>query len=269
MSYVYNEILKEKAISHTNEMEQFYHDDIINSINGTKEYRYDIKVDHLNRYLDTKVMLMRADTVSALFSSECYYEDNVCILNFASYKNPGGKFIDGSSAQEESLCHASTLYNVLKEFTMYYHRNKNELNRGYYSNALLYSPDIVFFDQHGYLPNKKADVITCAATNINAVNKNPNLRADTNTPYIIMKSRIDFILTAACRNNVETIILGAFGCGVFGNDTYTVARIFRQFFKKVTGKFSFAFKKVIFAVPDDKNYNIFLNPLDVQDDIIK
>ena len=39
----------------------------------------------------------------------------IAVLNFASFKNPGGMFYNGSSAQEESLCHESFLYNVLKK----------------------------------------------------------------------------------------------------------------------------------------------------------
>ena len=52
--------------------------------------------------------------------------NNIGILNFASYKNPGGMFLRGSTAQEEALCHESTLYNVLIKFNDTYYKSNRE-----------------------------------------------------------------------------------------------------------------------------------------------
>ena len=56
---------------------------------------------------EIQIFLAAKDSVSAIFD---YYEGKTAILNFASYKNPGGGFLSGSRAQEESLCHSSFLH---------------------------------------------------------------------------------------------------------------------------------------------------------------
>ena len=51
--------------------------------------------------------------------------DVVC-LNFASTKNPGGGFLRGSQAQEESLARASGLYACISPMTGYYDTTRNQ-----------------------------------------------------------------------------------------------------------------------------------------------
>lgn len=53
-------------------------------------------------------------------------DGNIIALNFASAKNPGGGFLNGAMAQEESIARASTLYPCLiKENEFYnYHKKK-------------------------------------------------------------------------------------------------------------------------------------------------
>ena len=43
----------------------------------------------------------------------------VCVLNFASATNPGGGVVNGSSAQEESICRCTTLYPCLNTEQMW------------------------------------------------------------------------------------------------------------------------------------------------------
>ena len=48
----------------------------------------------------------------------------VLALNFASAKNPGGGFLSGAQAQEESLARASGLYLTLLQQPHYYEANR-------------------------------------------------------------------------------------------------------------------------------------------------
>lgn len=198
------------------------------------------------------------DTVSAIFRYK-KKEKRTAILNFASYKNAGGMFLQGSSAQEESLCHASFLYNVLSEFKDYYAWNDKHKNRALYENRALYSPDVVFTnDSVGTL----CDVITCAAPNKSAAQKYCHVSDEEN--YNALESRIRFVLHIAEKEKVDTLILGAYGAGVFGQDATEVAQIF----KRLLIEEFWTFEKIIFAIPDcsrNKNYKKFL---DVMSDTI-
>lgn len=78
------------------------------------------------------------DSVSCLFG--LIDRSKTAILNYASYKHPGGYFLGGSSAQEEALCHESNLYPILLAFDdTYYAWNRQRLNRALYLDRAIYS----------------------------------------------------------------------------------------------------------------------------------
>lgn len=67
-----------------------------------------------------------------------------------------------------------------------------------------------------------------------------------------MRSRIKFVLDIAKDNGISTLILGAYGCGVFGQDAKEVAEIFKEYLS-TTHK---CFEKVIFAIPRGRDKNL-------------
>lgn len=192
------------------------------------------------------------DSVSAVFDAVMNTFGPVCVLNFASYKHPGGRFLEGSMAQEESLCHESSLYNVLKVQEEYYGWNQEHTNNNLYMNRAIYSKDVVFV-RDGKIC--RADVLTCAAPNRSIktaadapVSKSENSKA--------LTERIQFILTVMKLNNVSIAILGAFGCGVFRQDAKEVAEIFKEY-TRLAG-----INNVIYAVPSkasSSNYDDFIS----------
>lgn len=244
-----NEYNRTRAINHVKLMDDKFHKEIQHSVNNSCIYESKMLTFPLNKkYKSTKSYVTPEDSVQAIFSCG---DKNIAVLNFASFKNPGGRFLDGSMAQEEFLCHHSTLYNVLREFNnAFYKPNKKLLNRGLYADRLIYSKDILFIGPDNNI--KKADVITCAAPNIK-----PGLKYKTITMSEVehvLVNRILLILNAAYKNNVDTLILGAFGCGVFGNDPAMVSNIFEILLYKFDG----CFDKVVFAIPyGNNNHAIF------------
>lgn len=186
---------------------------------------------------------LKATTVDALFSK--LPGTHVVLLNFASYKEPGGKFLQGSSAQEESLCHHSYLFNVLYHEEEYYKWNNENLNNGLYMNRAILSPNVRFF-RKGF--ERRADVLTCAAPNRSCIQYGKVTEVDNS---LALQSRIEFISSILRRKgyNPDVIILGAFGCGVFCQDARKVASLFRIARYPESAK-------VVFAVPDKINYNV-------------
>ncbi len=60
-----------------------------------------------------------------------------------------------------------------------------------------------------------------------------------------MDVRIDKMLSLALHQGNETLILGAWGCGVFKNDPKEIAELFK---KHLHGKYKNKFKRVVFAI---------------------
>ena len=91
-------------------------------------------------------------TVASISSSSSKSKPDVCCLNFASAKNPGGGFLKGSQAQEESLARASGLYSCLLKAPKYYNENGKNRKQGLYQDLVIYSPDVpVFRDDNDQL----------------------------------------------------------------------------------------------------------------------
>lgn len=229
----------ENAKRHTEEMVKKYGDDINNCVENTRVYTGPLNTIFGEANSENVTMeLVRADTVSALFD-HVNRDGRTALLNFASYKHPGGGFMVGSRAQEESLCHESFLYNVLKEFeNTYYETNRKDMNRGLYRDRALYSPGIVF-ERDGKA--KRCDVVTCAAPNFSVAEKFVS-RGQNNT---CLRERVRFILEIAKKENVDTFIVGAFGCGVFRQDPRALAICFKE---EAPNVFSDAKIHLVFAV---------------------
>ena len=239
------------AREHTQEMEYYYGEEIKDCIEESKIYNDGFEINHKTYIREhTEFILEDTDSVSAILKHATEFDDenlyNTAVLNFASYKNPGGQFLNGSKAQEESLCHESYLYNVLKEFDDYYDWNNKHKNKALYLNRAIYSPNVRFERDKKY---RFCDVLTCAFPNKTASQKYCNVSDEENSK--VLRDRMDFILKIAKDNLVENLILGAGGCGVFGQNPYEVAQIFKEL---LTTKYK-CFDKVIFAIPDKKGEN--------------
>ncbi len=177
--------------------------------------------------------------------------ENLVLLNFASAKNAGGGFLGGSQAQEESIARASGLYPCLLRAPDYYAANRAERSM-LYTDHIIYSPLVpVFKDELGNAMDTPIfpSIITAPAANKGAMRQHQQAL---DTIEGVMLRRIELVLRIALMQGQDTIILGAWGCGVFQNDPQEIARYFAQVLRE---KLPNQFRRVIFAVYSSKKEN--------------
>ena len=246
-----------QAETHTKRMAAIFASDIRKSVDGTKCYTSDMMTDLKHEpNPDMHVGTIALGTAQAA-SKLAQYGGKTALLDFASFKNPGGGYLNGSFAQEEAICSESNLYNILSQMTDWYDENRSmraddESSNALYADRGLYVPDVALTVNSRIV---KCDVIVVAAPNWGAASK---AGCDKAANDEALSSRIDLVLDMAEDNGVKSIVLGAFGCGVFGQDPKQVARMFKE---KLANR---PFANVVFAVlpgrgGDVRNVKAFLN----------
>ena len=197
---------------------------------------------------ETRITVWNETSLQGAHALRAEGAGKIGVLNFASAKNPGGGFLGGSQAQEESLACRSALYSSLTTEPDYYdhHRSAGD---PLYSHRAIYSPGCpVFRDDEGTLLREPlmVDFITCPAPNAGAVKRN----APASVPLIpeTLRQRAACVLALACHHGCEALVLGAWGCGVFRNDPKMVAGLFKELLQ--APPFSGRFKAVRFSVLD-------------------
>ncbi|HEY1186079.1 MAG TPA: TIGR02452 family protein, partial [Gemmata sp.] len=176
-------------------------------------------------------------------------------LNFASARHPGGGFLGGARAQEESLCRASALYACINGNPMY--RDHAHASGGFYTNYAIYSPAIpVFKDDEGDLLDEP---YLCAFVTSPAVNVGAIRDAERRLVHNEMRERIEKVLALMAGHGHDAAVLGAWGCGVFKNDPEQIADLFA---KALRGRFSGCFARVVFAVLDSSDGKRFIGPFE-------
>lgn len=175
--------------------------------------------------------------------------ENPMCLNFASAKNPGGGFLGGASAQEESLARSSGLYPTLTAHPEYYAKNKAHKSC-IYLDYMIYSPKVpVFKNDAGDLLDEPQLVSFITAPAVNAgIVKSRRSNSEKEIKEV-MERRIQRVLQLSYEKGHKNLVLGAWGCGVFQNDPNMVAKLFAKALRE-GGIYHNVFKKVVFAVLD-------------------
>lgn len=153
---------------------------------------------------------------------------NPLVMNFANAHNPGGGFMMGANAQEEALCRCSTLYASIKseKAAKMYRYNNTHLGR-VESDYMLISPNVVVFRNERY--ELLEEPVVMGVVTIPAPNRyGAALLASEKMVEETMVRRIRIMCRAAIENGYKVMVLGAWGCGAFGNKPENVSEYFKR-----------------------------------------
>ena len=238
-------------------------DDVRNAKENSKYYTseaLDVIINDLslNENYSTAIEVKHEDSISSIIRLNEEGEKNIMCLNFASAKNPGGGFLNGALAQEESLAVSSSLYACQMNCFDFYQTHR-DMKSCVYTDGMIYSPNVpVFRNNKGDLLESyiNVDFVTSAAVNTGVVIRK-ELEKEMLIPNLMLK-RIEKVLSLCVKNDNRTLILGAWGCGVFQNDPNVMAQLF---YEQLSGKFKNQFKRVVFAIysRNEKFINAFQN----------
>ena len=196
-------------------------------------------------YDPSKIHFEQMDTISAAikYAKPYYASPAVDFLVFASSKHYGGGIWNGAKAQEEDIFLCTDLFDL-----------KGQAQDEYYplKGTLSIKCHIVCDKNHTPLVREiPATAFFAAAPNLNKKMNDPKLDIDF---YTRMLCLTDATLDHA---SGTTLVIGAWGCGVFKNDPEEVAKMF----KKIMPLLLDDYNSVVVAIPDETLLTTFKNIL--------
>jgi uncharacterized protein (TIGR02452 family) len=229
--------------------------DLTNPVQGSKLFKTlpNTKDVKKKQFETTKIYVQNIDTLlkARELGPRC------AALNMASYYCPGGGVAKGSRAQEEDLCRRSNLIESLYNFTdkgrdEFNITNKETIRYPIPMYGGLYSPNITVFKSN--LSYSKLDEpFTCSIISVAAL-KRPALTKDgllNEKDATTMKGKIRAILRIAMKYKHYKLVLGALGCGAYGNPPSHIAKLFKEVLEE--DEFIHSFEEICFAILEDAN----------------
>ena len=172
----------------------------------------------------------------------------LAVLNFASARKVGGGFLRGAKSQEEDIARSSGLFRCLETQPEYYQENQ-ACSSSLYTDNIIYSPAVPWFRSEGGSLLEEpflASVVTAPAPNAKEYLQRG--AGDLRVLQETLVRRAAYILEIAASMGNRSLLLGAWGCGVFRNDAQEVAATFMSHLKG--RRYRGCFDQVVFAVFD-------------------
>ena len=187
--------------------------------------------------------------------------EEVCVLNMANRRTPGGGVLQGCGAQEEYLFRCSNYYTALyrygwqaQEFGLPPAAEQYPMDRDF---GGVFTRGVTIFrgaESEGYplLPRPwPCNMIAVAALNRPETVLTEN--GERLVPELVpaAKNKIRTVLRVAADNGQYNLVLGAMGCGAFRNPPAHVAELFAEVLAEA--EFRGVFKRVFFSIIEDHN----------------
>ena len=245
------------------ELEKFYND---KALQDNVFCEREISLKDPQKLFVTNIQVVNQDCLA--YAKSLLEQDNaddLCVLNMASAKNPGGGVYGGAGAQEEYLFRCSDYYRFLFQYAdpasfdcekvygiPHNPRHSYPLKRhfgGVYSHGVTIFRDT---EANGYALLEtpwKVNFVAVAANNIRRYMNGRTTIPDKFIPSTL--SLIRTILRIAYNNGQRRLVLGAFGCGAFANPPGHMAQLFKQVFEEP--EFQGLFREIHFAIIEDHN----------------
>lgn len=203
-----------------------------------------LTADCLAKYSTDKMCNITVINADSFQAGRMY--ENALVMNFANAHNPGGGFKLGANAQEEALCRCSTLYASItsKKASKMYVFNNTHVSR-VESDYMLISPNVVVFRDEKY--NLLKEPVVMGVITLPAPNRyGAALIADSELIEETFIRRIRIMLASAAKYGYKNLVLGAWGCGAFGNSPRDVAGYFKKVI--IDEKYGKCFEEICFAI---------------------
>ena len=204
----------------------------------------------------TRIKLRNQDTLEAAFELHQRRKETekpILILNFANPHRPGGGIRSRPGTQEEHLCVKTTVLCSLEtEEAWPFYQTNLDCGTQAQTDTILFSPNTLVIRNPDL--SLREDPFPVAVMTVSApiasrmeVSELPDLEN-------ILNRRIHGMLRAAAAEGYTRLVLGAWGCGNFGNDPELVARLFHD---NLTGIFEEVTMAVFDHSEDQYRYSCF------------